>query len=232
MLGLRLGWRQRGNLPIQELGLTWSRSPSSEAWKVNQKGASRPQVGQRGGSYPLILSWLQPREGPSLPQGLIFGIRDASQTGSSHCFLPLLILSLCHLMSPSPTPVFMPLHRLFLCSIGNTLSLLYFSKSFLSRSRKNLPPLGSPSVAAFPGFTPPSCSPTRPCWHWLAREVSGPGPAFCSAVCDRGSGTRFSKLSEVLSRQFCSRGPSGNVGFSTTSLPELLLSSGLSLPLD
>lgn len=36
----------------------------------------------------------------------------------------------------------------------------------------------------------------------------------------------------MLSRQFCSGGPRGHVGFSTTSLPKLPLSSGLSLPLD
>ena len=99
----------------------------------------------------------------------------------------------------------------------------------LSSSGKNLPPLGSCSVAAFPRFISPFLlSQPGLVWSWLAREISGPGPgpgpASRLAVGLGDSGTHSSKLSEVLSRQSCPRGPRGNVGFSTPSSPKLPLS--------
>lgn len=108
---------------------------------------------------------------PLSSQRFDFGTRDPSQTGSSHCFFHLLILSLCHWMSPSPLLSSCLCTCCFFTSIGSTLSLISSLKSCLSKkknlvflgdlssSSKRLSPLGSHSVAAFPRFTtPPSLS--------------------------------------------------------------------------
>lgn len=84
MLGLRLGWRQRGSLPIRKLRFTqsqpllWGLGGEPEGSKWNPSGTERGRLSLDSG--------LQLREGSFLPKALEILLKLAPATSSSTCW--------------------------------------------------------------------------------------------------------------------------------------------------